>query len=227
MRTEQEVLKDFEKLGYDVHIKSCTIRFKSLDDEETFYIDKTSRTYETNTSHYIGVDEHKLIHELFEIWGWLDLHCDTDELGENTSGFEINDDGVLIAYFGNDSHVVIPNNVFSIKDYAFVGDKGLTAVEIPNTVKSIGNGAFLGCTSLSSILIPNSVENMGYGVFAECDSLTVYCEANSQPKGWNNFWNHNNRPVYWNYKNQKKYHTVSELRNANFESVNSLQGSKK
>ena len=72
MRTEQEVLKDFEKLGYDVHIKSCTIRFKSLDDEEeAFYIDKTNRTYETNTSHYISMNEHKLLCELFEIWGWL------------------------------------------------------------------------------------------------------------------------------------------------------------
>ena len=33
--------------------------------------------------------------------------------------------------------------------------------------------------------------------FKLCDTLTIYCEAESQPDGWNSNWNPNNRPVVW------------------------------
>ena len=73
----------------------------------------------------------------------------------------------------------------------------LTKITIPNSVTSIGELAFSGCKNLISIEIPNSVTNIELLAFYECNSLTIYCEASSQPNGWNLDWNYFDRPVYW------------------------------
>ena len=97
------------------------------------------------------------------------------------NGFMIKD-GVLVAYFGNESVITIPNSVTSIGQSAFAGCSGLTSVTIPNSVTSIGGGAFYGCSNLSSITIPNSVTSIGDYAFGSCSGLTsVTCEATSVP----------------------------------------------
>ena len=53
-----------------------------------------------------------------------------------------------------EGNLVIPDNVTSIKDYAFRGCSGLTNVIIPDNVTSIGEAVFKDCTSLESITIP-------------------------------------------------------------------------
>ena len=75
MRTEEEVLNDFEKLGYEVKentnielvlgTKFFFIKFKKLSKVyHTYYEDgKLSST--------INMQEHKLLTELFQIWNWL------------------------------------------------------------------------------------------------------------------------------------------------------------
>jgi hypothetical protein len=45
----------------------------------------------------------------------------------------------------------IPNNVTSIRDFAFAGCKSLTSVTIPNSVTSIEREAFRLCTGLTSV----------------------------------------------------------------------------
>ena len=63
---------------------------------------------------------------------------------------------------------------------------------IPNdgSVTSIEDFAFRDCIGLTSIFIPLSVTSVGEWVFEGCSSLTdVYCEAKSQPSGWDFFWN--------------------------------------
>ena len=118
------------------------------------------------------------------------------------------------------TNIVIPNSVISIGNYMFYGCTSLTSIEIPNSVTSIGDGAFFYCDSLTSIEIPNSVTSIGKSAFSWCDSLTnivipnsvtsigdlafrycesltIYCEAESEPSGWNSDWNYDNRPVYW------------------------------
>ena len=85
----------------------------------------------------------------------------------------------------------------SIGSYAFSGCTSLEDIVIPSSVTSVGNQAFRNCRSLKSITIPSSVTSIGNQAFQNCTSLTIYCEAESQPEGWDANWNYSDRPVYW------------------------------
>ena len=87
----------------------------------------------------------------------------------------------------------------SLKELVFV-HCDVSSITIPNSVRSIGDYAFSDCRSLTSIVIPNSVTFIGSCAFYDCDSLAIYCEAESQPSGWDQFWNIHDRPVLWGYK---------------------------
>ena len=71
MRTEEEILKDFEKLGYEVK--------KNYDGLCLFHIGgskidiiKSGRKYDASMgTGYMHMQEHKLLNELFTIWGWI------------------------------------------------------------------------------------------------------------------------------------------------------------
>ena len=68
---------------------------------------------------------------------------------------------------------------------------------IPDSVTSIDPSAFSNCSSLTEIVIPNSVTTIGDFAFAGCSGVTIYCEAESQPSGWDRDWNYSERPVYY------------------------------
>lgn len=91
-RTEEDILKDFEKLGY-----TCVYNNDSgfiLEKREYIYVDEkeiiTRIHIHKNYKHYIKsntilrhydndtwygiritIEENKLLHELFECWGWI------------------------------------------------------------------------------------------------------------------------------------------------------------
>ena len=67
--------------------------------------------------------------------------------------------------------VVIPDGVTRIGNYAFSECTNLTNIVIPNSVVEICTYVFHGCTKLSGITISNSVKEIGYGVFWRCNSL--------------------------------------------------------
>ena len=78
---------------------------------------------------------------------------------------------MLIAFYSNDTHFVIPNSVTNIGDSAFFGCESLDSIVIPDSVTNIGDSAFFGCKSLGSIVIPNSVTNIGNRAFRGCTYL--------------------------------------------------------
>ena len=71
MRTEQDVLKDFEKLGWECTRNDeddFTLRLKG-NPTCAIWIDKLTKEY--SMSCCIDIQEHKLLNELFTIWEWI------------------------------------------------------------------------------------------------------------------------------------------------------------
>lgn len=80
-RTEQEILKDFEKMGYEVdkgwsYVELVRPEYEGAGIEYVvLFINKKHYEYEcyykeTNLSYPIALQEHKLLNELFECWNW-------------------------------------------------------------------------------------------------------------------------------------------------------------
>ncbi len=92
---------------------------------------------------------------------------------------ELEDGSLSIkAYTGEDTNVVIPNEVngkkvTKIGDSAFENCKAIESVEIPAGVVSIGSSAFEDCTSLERIELSDSIISIGSSIFRNCASLQV------------------------------------------------------
>lgn len=69
--------------------------------------------------------------------------------------------------------IVIPERIYEIKDYQFIGFTGLVSVELKNTttLREIGKKAFAN-TSLREIKLPDSVWFIESFAFYNCDNLT-------------------------------------------------------
>ena len=86
-------------------------------------------------------------------------------------------DGVntLMAYIGNDTEIVLPDNYrgegYVIGAKAFYSDLTITSIVIPDNVTSIGDWAFFNCKLLESVNIPNSITDIGDWAFRQCSKL--------------------------------------------------------
>ena len=69
-RTEQEILKDFEKLGYEIKDYDGVCITLKLGKIEVIDIWKAHKSYEITQGIEITMQEHKLLNELFEVWQW-------------------------------------------------------------------------------------------------------------------------------------------------------------
>jgi prepilin-type N-terminal cleavage/methylation domain-containing protein/uncharacterized repeat protein (TIGR02543 family) len=103
----------------------------------------------------------------------------------------------------NLTSVNIGKGVTIIGDNAFASCYSLTTIIIPDSVTSIYSGAFGACSGFTSVIIPDSVTLIGDGAFSSCFDLVIYCEAESQPSGWNSSWNQSGCYVIWGYTGEK------------------------
>ena len=78
----------------------------------------------------------------------------------------------VIAYWGKNREVTIPEGVQSIGDSAFSGCNSLSSLTLPSSLQSIGDSAFYGCNSLSSLTLPSSLQSIGDSAFSYCNSLS-------------------------------------------------------
>ena len=72
------------------------------------------------------------------------------------NGFVI-EDGVLLSYTGEDTEVVVPDEVVCIGEGAFSCHRTLTRAVIPDSVRQIDAAAFWSCSHLESVSIGNGV----------------------------------------------------------------------
>jgi hypothetical protein len=97
----------------------------------------------------------------------------------------------------NIKEVRMNNNIIKIGNSAFKWCSYLTKVTLSENLEHIGLNAFSNCHNLEYIFIPKSVKYIGGWAFDKCSKLTIYCEAESQPEGWENNWNSSNLEVIW------------------------------
>ena len=76
MRTEKEILKDFEKLGYKFTKSPVMFSLINSSNTKRIYIHIDTNEYTVAGSqpqvfNVLTMQEHKLLHELFECWGWI------------------------------------------------------------------------------------------------------------------------------------------------------------
>lgn len=70
MRTEKEILRDFNRSGFKIveNNQRWIVLLKTRTDERLF-IYKKKKVY---SAHFkVSVRVHKLINELYQVWGWL------------------------------------------------------------------------------------------------------------------------------------------------------------
>ena len=77
---------------------------------------------------------------------------------EDGNNFLILGDGILVAYKGHGSDVVIPESVKTIGPGVFEGDTRMKSVYIPGNCKKISEDAFNGCHNLKSVTLPDNLE---------------------------------------------------------------------
>ena len=78
-------------------------------------------------------------------------------------------------------HLVIPDEITSIRDYAFNCGKEIREVVFHENVKTIGRSAFLGCEKLELTRdkLPNYLQTIGAYAFAKCKKISKVGIASS------------------------------------------------
>ena len=88
------------------------------------------------------------------------------------------------------TEITIPNSITKINANVLAGASSITSITIPSSVTSIGDYAFSNCSSMQRIFIPRNVtviENYSFNMWMK--SAVIYCEVDSKPNGWGDYWN--------------------------------------
>lgn len=101
---------------------------------------------------------------------------DYTHISESPSSYFLYINNVLL------TSLTIPQDITSIKDYAFAGCQSLQSIKIGDQVKNIGLGAFQNCENLNSVTIGNKVDSIGERAFQFCDNLSQVTIGNNVKK---------------------------------------------
>lgn len=88
------------------------------------------------------------------------------------------------------TEITIPNSITKINANVLAGASSITSIAIPSSVTSIGEYAFSNCSAMQRIFIPRNVtviENYSFNMWMK--SAVIYCEVDSKPNGWGDYWN--------------------------------------
>ncbi|MBR3803077.1 MAG: leucine-rich repeat protein [Clostridia bacterium] len=98
-------------------------------------------------------------------------------LDSDSAGFTVMN-GMVTAYSGTATEIVIPAGVTAIGSYAFKNIDTVVSVVLPDSVTDIYTGAFADCDSLERIIIPESVTVIASTAFDNTD-VVFACVENS------------------------------------------------
>ncbi len=169
----------------------------TLDNQAFFYSRNLERIELGSTINSIGKSSFRECIKLLEI-----VVSDSNTTYKTVNGNLYTKDGTILIKYAEgkiDAEFIIPESVTTIFEYAFFHANNLQSVTLPENITEIKSEAFAGCKKLMNIIIPSIVSVIDRQAFYNCTNLTIYCEATSQPEGWDANWNSSNCPVIWGY----------------------------
>lgn len=86
-------------------------------------------------------------------------------------GLKVDDDGVLVKFYGDIKQSLLPDHIFVIAENAFEDCVSLTTIKLPKELTTISKGAFANCSKLTRVVFPDSITTIEDGAFAGCTSL--------------------------------------------------------
>ncbi len=217
MYGEQFRKGQYEVGNHALKLGSRRYSMRYIDEEKELedIIDDSTDQYDLKKYFYIIDEEGNKIYyfrEEEDAADQLDYNCQTNAYYEKTgmfdeSGFAIDEEGILLAYNGNQQEVTIPESVTGIAENAFSADydRALNTkrVTIPSNVKKIDSGAFsfsevrivyiengvseiekwaFGDSQIQEIHFPENVMNMKEGILDTEEGLEgvkIYCKEGS------------------------------------------------
>ena len=124
--------------------------------------------------------------------------CKNNDLADDGCAYTVVDNIRYRIYFGYDgnSKAIVAKQSRKIEGEIIIAES-ITYKGASYPVTSISNEAFYNCNRLIRVAVPKTVDSVGADAFSYCWNLTIYCEAESQPDGWNSEWNYSKCPVVW------------------------------
>lgn len=177
---------DVKTIGYDAfyECKAMTAltlgkRMETIGDGAFYYCSKLSSITIPNSITNIGSNAFLYCNSLWSVnitnlQAWCKISFENDRANPLKGPRNQSQSAARLYLNGSEvKELVIPNNVTSIKPYAFTECQGLRAVTIPNSVTSIETSAFYSCDNLTTVNIEGNGTTIGNYVFCDCGNLTT------------------------------------------------------
>ena len=79
--------------------------------------------------------------------------------------------GAFIRYYGKESEIILPDDIVSIAEGAFRGNRNLISLTLGRGVEVIHEEAFRDCVNLRQVNLNAGLITIGEAAFRECSSL--------------------------------------------------------